>query len=128
DAWCARVERLLHEVVDPRTGDAVVAGVERVGSAGGTPQACGDLVVRWKAPTFAFAHPELGVIGPFPMRRTGGHEDPIGFAFVAGPGVAAADLGINDASSFAATVSALLGGAGREVSGEPLVRPVVRSG
>jgi hypothetical protein len=120
DTWCDRVERLLREVVNPATGEPVVADVHRQGlpdRRGSTPA---DLTVTWNGPIFAFAHPSVGVIGPFPPRRTGGHEDRVGFAYVAGPGIAAQDLGLRDASSVAATVADLLGGAGR-VAGEPLL-------
>jgi hypothetical protein len=126
DAWCDRVERLLREVVNPATGAPVVADVERVGMSGRPRRPAADLIVTWNGPIYAFAHPSVGVIGPYPPRRTGGHEDPVGFAYVAGPGIAAQDLGLREATSVAATVSALLGCGGRDVAGEPLVQPAVR--
>ena len=42
--------------------------------------------MHWTHPADAFEHPELGMIGPFPMHRTGAHHE-IGFLWVAGPNV-----------------------------------------
>jgi hypothetical protein len=121
DAWCDRVAQLLHSVTDPATGAPVVDRIERVGSD------AADMVVHWAGPVLAFAHPTLGVIGPYPPRRTGGHEDPTGFAFVAGPGIAAGDLGRRSAADVTPTLTALLG-LDCDVAGESLVQPISLTG
>ncbi len=104
------VEGLLAECRDARTGKPVLAKVERLRAAepmdpAGTDA---DLLVTWSPGVDAFEHAEFGVVGPFPYRRTGGHTDR-GFAFVAGPGIVAGDLGTRDALDLTPTVLALLG-------------------
>jgi predicted AlkP superfamily phosphohydrolase/phosphomutase len=112
-AWCDRIESLLREVVDPTTGAPVVRTISR-GSDGP------DLVVSWSGTVLAFAHPSVGVIGPYPLRRPGGHEVPTGFAFVAGPGIPNEDLGMRSAADVTPTLVHMLGLA-RDVTGESLV-------
>jgi hypothetical protein len=67
----------------------------------------------------AFDHPEVGTIGPFPFRRTGGHR-PGGFVLVAGPGIPPVELGTHDALDVPATVAALAGGDLTGLEGRPL--------
>ncbi len=68
-----------------------------------------DLVVVWADSTYAFEHPTLGLIGPVPARRTGGHTGPFGFAFVAGEGVPPGDGGTRSSYDVNPTMAALLG-------------------
>jgi hypothetical protein len=78
-------------------------------------------VVEWNACTAAFEHPTLGLVGPLPFRRTGGHTGPSGFAFIEGKGFEPGDLGVASSFDVAATIAGLL--AGHEVdgvSGSPL--------
>jgi predicted AlkP superfamily phosphohydrolase/phosphomutase len=111
DAACDAVERLIRECSDPRTGESVVAAVER--PAAGDPRTLGategDLVVLWRGSPLAFAHPRLGMIGPLPYRRTGGHTGGLGMAYVSGQGVTAADHGVRSAFDVVPTVVELLG-------------------
>jgi hypothetical protein len=120
DEWCGRVERLLRATVNPLTGEAAVAEVHRHASRLGAP--AGDITITWRGPVFALHHPEHGVIGPFPPRRTGGHEDPTGFAMVTGPGIRHQHLGWAPAASVTPTITTLLGQGGAS----PLVRPELR--
>jgi hypothetical protein len=53
----------------------------------------GDLLVVWRGVMTAIQHARLGLIGPVPLRRTGGHTGHHGMACVAAPGVPAGDRG-----------------------------------
>lgn len=122
-AACDAVEQTVRECCNPRTGRPVVAEVERVE---GDPLDVdsgryADLVIRWREPTDAFTHPDLGTIGPFPLHRTGTHQDG-GFLWMTGPGVTPGDHGERSVLDLPPTMLSLLGRrtpAG--VSGTPLV-------
>jgi hypothetical protein len=49
-----------------------------------------------------------GLIGPFPLRRTGGHTSH-GFAFFRGPDIGPGELPERDAADLTPTLTALLG-------------------
>jgi hypothetical protein len=103
------LEAALLECRDACTGDRVVDHVERATASPFSLDASeADLTVVWSAPTNAFVHPELGLIGPVPFLRTGGHTGPYGFAFVSGDGVDAGDGGIRSAFDVAPTIAAML--------------------
>jgi predicted AlkP superfamily phosphohydrolase/phosphomutase len=97
---CRALETLLHECRDPRTGEPAVADIERASTR--DPLALGgsesDLLVVWRGVATALEHPRLGLIGPVPLRRTGGHTGRHGMAYVAAPGLAPGDRGVR--SSF----------------------------
>jgi predicted AlkP superfamily phosphohydrolase/phosphomutase len=122
DAVCDAIEAELHACRDPRLGTPAVARVERLRAADpmapGGPDA--DLQVVWAGPADALDHPVVGRLGPFPFRRTGGHS-PRGFAFVAGPGIAASDLGCRGAMDVTPTVLELLGRSSGELEGRSLL-------
>jgi predicted AlkP superfamily phosphohydrolase/phosphomutase len=109
-ATCDELEEVLRACRDPRTGEPVVDEIERPGSS--QPLALGnsnaDLVVTWNGPVCAIAHPELGLVGPVPFRRTGGHTGPFGFAYVSGDGIEAGDGGVRSAFDVSPTIGALL--------------------
>ncbi|MEY2451035.1 MAG: hypothetical protein QOD92_609 [Acidimicrobiaceae bacterium] len=109
-ALCDELEGVLRECRDPRTGEPVVDHVARPGAS--DPLALdatdADIVVTWRGPACAFEHPTLGIIGPVPFRRTGGHTGPYGFAYVAGEGIEAGDGGVRSAFDVTPTVAALL--------------------
>jgi predicted AlkP superfamily phosphohydrolase/phosphomutase len=121
---CRSLETLLRECRNPRTGEAVVEGFERAASAnplemGGSEA---DLLVLWRGTIAALVHPRLGLIGPLPLRRTGGHTGPHGMAYVAAPGVAAGDRGIRSAFDVVPTLASLLATSPRgAMSGKPLL-------
>jgi hypothetical protein len=115
------VEALLLACRDPRTGDGVVAGFERPRPADplDVPVDHADLLITWSGTSTGFEHPDLGVIGPVPFRRTGGHTGPNGFCLVAGPGIEAHDWAHGSAYDVAPTVAALAGAGG--LGGRPFV-------
>ena len=109
-ATCDELEDVLRDCRDPRTGEPVVDHIERPGNA--DPFALGsedaDLTVAWRDPACAFVHPELGLVGPAPFRRTGGHTGPFGFAYASGEGIEIGDGGIRSAFDVSPTIAALL--------------------
>ena len=84
-----------------------------------------DIQIIWSHAVDAIEHPQAGTIGPVPFRRTGGHRSG-GFAFVAGPEIAAGDLGLHDALAVPATVAALAGARTTGFEAQPL--PLVAAG
>ena len=105
------LERLVRGCRDPRTNQTVVAAVERFDGddPGSLPGTEADMTVVWSTSTCAFDHPEHGLIGPVPYRRTGGHTRPYGFAYVAGSGIESDDFGVRSAFDVAPTVVELVG-------------------
>src|SRR5208283_770026 len=81
---CRTLETLLGECRDPRTGKPAVATIERTSTANPLTLASSnsDLLVVWRDVAAAFEHPRLGLIGPIPLRRTGGHTRD-GVAYIA---------------------------------------------
>jgi hypothetical protein len=108
---CRGLETVLRECRDPRTGDPAVGSIERAWTR--DPVAlCGseaDLLVVWRGVVAALEHPRLGLIGPVPLRRTGGHTGPYGMAYVAAPGLEPGDRGVRSAFDVVPTVARLLG-------------------
>jgi predicted AlkP superfamily phosphohydrolase/phosphomutase len=74
DRALAEVEDLLRACTDPLTRRPLEIEIER---RDGDPLARHasdtDLMVRFLTDHYAFEHPQLGLIGPAPCRRTGGH-------------------------------------------------------
>jgi predicted AlkP superfamily phosphohydrolase/phosphomutase len=72
---CRALEALLKECRNPRTGEPAVAAVERAPAANPLALASSesDLLVVCRGVAAAIEHPRLGLIGPVPLRRTGGH-------------------------------------------------------
>lgn len=104
------LEDVLRDCRDPRTGEPVVDHFERPGSS--DPLALGnsdaDLTIAWRGPACAFFHPELGLVGPAPFRRTGGHTGPFGFAYVSGEGIDIGDGGMRSAFDVSPTIATML--------------------
>jgi predicted AlkP superfamily phosphohydrolase/phosphomutase len=120
-ALCDELEGLARACVDPRTGRSVVETVERAASDPlHLDSSASDLVVVWRGCALAFDHPEHGLVGPVPYRRTGGHTGPFGFAYVSGPGIEPVDGGIASSFDVAPTIAELLGGTCHGISGSPL--------
>jgi predicted AlkP superfamily phosphohydrolase/phosphomutase len=104
------VEALVSACRNPATGEPVVRSFTRAARDPHTLQRSdADLVIQWSDPTCAFDHPLLGMIGPLPIRRTGGHTGRYGFAVLAGEGIAPGDGGIRSAFDVNPTITALLG-------------------
>ncbi len=109
--WSSAVDELIEIVEacrDPVSGGRVVESVHVYpGDPLRLDPSDADVVVRWK-PTSALQHPDLGTIGPAPIRRPGGHGGP-GVAWIRGPGVTHGDRGGASAFDVAPTVVELLG-------------------
>lgn len=112
-AVCDELEELVRACRDPRTGESPVADVERLDDPMDAAGSDGDLVVVWRDSPWAFEHPEHGVIGPVPYRRTGGHTGPHGFAYVSGPGIEPGARGVRSAFDVVPTIVELTGHAPR---------------
>ena len=110
EAACDEVEAELRRCTNPRTGEPVVAEILRVGR--GDPRDADtpypDLVIGWRGVVDALHHPEVGVVGPFPIHRTGTHT-PNGFCVIAGPGVPAGVVESRDVVDLPPTLLHLLG-------------------
>jgi predicted AlkP superfamily phosphohydrolase/phosphomutase len=107
---CRTLETLLRECRDPRTGEPSVATIERASTA--DPLALtaseSDLLIVWRDVAAALEHPRLGLVGPVPLRRTGGHTCQ-GIAYVAAPGLEPGDRGVRPSCDIVPTIVQLLG-------------------
>src|SRR5436190_5140610 len=106
------LESLIRACQDPHTGEPAAATIERSGISDpallqGTDA---DLMVVWNRSLCGLEHPEHGLIGPVPFRRTGGHTGPFGFAVVVGNRAEVGDHGVRSAFDVAPTVVDLVGG------------------
>jgi predicted AlkP superfamily phosphohydrolase/phosphomutase len=118
------IESVLLECRNPRTGEPVVEAFERASTSNplelGASEA--DLQVIWRGVVAALEHPRLGLVGPVPLRRTGGHTGAHGMAYVAAPGVAPGDRGVRSAFDVVPTLAGLLGDRPRSpISGRTLL-------
>jgi hypothetical protein len=107
---CSEVMDLLRSCRDARTGRPAVLDVTltRAGDPRDPAAPEADLLVRCLPGVDAIVHPDLGTIGPFPFRRTGGHS-PNGFAWLSGPGIEPGDRGTRPARDVPPTILSLLG-------------------
>ena len=121
-AACDRVEQLLAETSDPRSGGPVVLDVSRprAGDPFDPDGSYADLIIRWARPLDAFAHPLHGLIGPVPFHRTGTHS-PNGFCYVHGGALESRDAGTRPALDMTATLLDLLGRPTCGIDGHSLV-------
>jgi predicted AlkP superfamily phosphohydrolase/phosphomutase len=108
---CQGLETILRECRDPRTGEPIVDSIEHAWTR--NPLALtgseADLLVVWRGVVAALEHPRLGLIGPVPLRRTGGHTGPYGMAYVVAPGLEPGDRGVRSAFDVVPTIVELLG-------------------
>jgi hypothetical protein len=106
DEICA----LLEECRDPRTDAPVVASIAR--PVTGNPLHAGpteaDLVVIWRGSPLALQHKRLGLIGPIPFRRTGGHSGGAGVGYLTTSKLAPGDIGTVSAFDMVPTLIDLL--------------------
>ncbi|HEY1251849.1 MAG TPA: alkaline phosphatase family protein [Thermoanaerobaculia bacterium] len=108
------LEALLRECRNPRTGEPVVEFFERASTR--DPLALSgseaDLLVIWRGVVAALEHPRLGLVGPVPLRRTGGHTGPHGMAYVASPrrslGMEPGDRGVRSSFDVVPTLARLM--------------------
>jgi predicted AlkP superfamily phosphohydrolase/phosphomutase len=107
---CRELEAMLLECRDARTGEPVVDSFERASTR--DPLAMtgseADLLVVWRGVVAALEHPRLGLIGPVPLRRTGGHTGPHGMAYLAASGLEPGDHGVRSSFDVAPTLARLL--------------------
>jgi predicted AlkP superfamily phosphohydrolase/phosphomutase len=120
--FCSQVETWLRASRDARTGCRAVEDVCSTGADDPLdpegPDA--DLIVRWSPSVDAVNHPDVGAIGPYPFRRTGGHT-PHGFAWLSGPGIEPGEHGERLAEDVPPTILSLLGAAvPHDIQGTPL--------
>lgn len=117
------IEGLLDACRDPRSGRPLVARADRPGVADPLDVAPdhADLVVYWEGSAVGLEHPDHGLVGPVPYRRTGGHTGPFGFCFLAGPGITPGEGERRPASDVIPTVMTLAGGPVE--GGSPLTTP-----
>jgi predicted AlkP superfamily phosphohydrolase/phosphomutase len=125
DSACDAVEALLRECRDTRTGDPIVAGIERTARPDRLGPSEADLIITWAGAPLGFDHPVHGRIGPLPYRRPGGHTGDTGIVWLAGPGIRPGDYGTRSAFDLVPTIVDLLGGApGARLTGESFRRQV----
>jgi predicted AlkP superfamily phosphohydrolase/phosphomutase len=121
-ARCDEIAELVGACRDPRTGEPVVEAVERLR---GDPLAAGetqaDLYFTWRGSALAFEHPRLGIIGPAPYRRTGGHTGGRGVGWFALPDASPGDYGLRSAFDVVPTLLELCGVAADGISGQSLL-------
>ena len=108
---CRGLESMLHECRNPRTGEPMVAFIERAWTRNPLELTGSeaDLVVVWRDVAAALEHPRLGLIGPVPLLRTGGHTGLHGFAYILAPGLDPGDHGVRSAFDVVPTMVRLLG-------------------
>jgi hypothetical protein len=107
--FCSQVEAWIRSSRDARTGRPAVEDVCSIRADDPLdpegPDA--DLIVRWAPGVDAIVHPDVGAIGPYPFRRTGGHT-PHGFAWLSGPGIEPGEHGERLAQDVPPTILTLL--------------------
>ncbi|MDY6785085.1 MAG: alkaline phosphatase family protein [Cyanobacteriota bacterium] len=108
---CLRIEQIVRECRDARTGEPVVAEVERpnIQDPLRLDSSDADMTIVWSGISNAFVHPKYGAIGPIPFRRTGGHTGPYGMAFVASPHLQPGFQGLHSSFDVVPTIAELLG-------------------
>jgi len=82
-----RLDALVLACRNPRTGHLVADEIEWFDAATALDperRPYADGIVHWNEPTDAFEHPDIGLIGPFPLHRTGIHAAR-GFVWASGP-------------------------------------------
>jgi hypothetical protein len=124
DARCDELSRLIEECRNPRTGGPIVESISRpVRSAPlRASDTQPDLAVRWRGAPLAFQHPRLGLIGPAPCRRTGGHTGGYGMAYLRAEELPVGDYGVRSAFDVVPTLLELCGVEPGPVSGASLLR------
>lgn len=112
------IEDVLRACTDIKTGKPVVKEIRRPSTNDplSLPGTQGDLAIIWNGSPIGFRHPTLGVIGPAPSRRMGGHSGGNGALFVRSTGILPGDRGLRSSFDVAPTILDLMG--------RPCARPV----
>lgn len=81
------VAAVIRDCRDPVTDDRLRLEIERhdEGDPRQRDPTDADLIVRFQKDYYAFRHPRLGLIGPAPCRRPGGHTGGTGVGYFLGP-------------------------------------------
>ena len=125
------ITKLLIDCRDPHTGDQVVADIRyhEHCSPLDLDSSAADISVVWNGSPLAFQHPELGLIGPLPFRRPGGHSGDLGVAWIHGAGLEVGDHGVRSAFDVVPTLFDLLKQRPPDgIDGSSLLTPVRLSG
>ena len=111
DAVCRELEDVLKACRDPQSRAPVVESIER--HCPDNPQllngSSADLTVLWRGTPLALMHKDLGLIGPAPFRRTGGHTGGYGVCYIKSHAGIMGDLGIRSSFDVAPTIFHILG-------------------
>lgn len=111
-----------HAAGHPRTGLLVTDGIDWIDASTAAAlyeRPYADGIIRWTRPIDAFEHPELGIVGPFPLHRLGTHSD-AGFLWASGPGFAAGARDERSALDLPPTILAALDAAATLPAGTPI--------
>ena len=118
------MEALIGECRDPITGDPLDVEIDpREGDPLERDGTDADLVIRFKKDYYAFRHDRLGLIGPAPCRRPGGHTGGQGMGCYFNGSGRGEDLGSFRTLEVSNAVAALTGCAGVN---HPLARALLR--
>ncbi|HKY94090.1 MAG TPA: hypothetical protein VJL84_02245 [Kiloniellales bacterium] len=106
-----RIERTLAECSDWRTGKPLRFDAHRrtIGDPRTLHPTDSDVIFELHDCTLGWRHPRHGLIGPVPMRRTGGHTGGYGLLLIVGPGIEPRHGGVASTFDVTPTVIALLG-------------------
>lgn len=104
------IEQLLAECTDPRTGGPAVKKVLRLreGAEFDPEGPDADLVVLWNDGIDRLHHPSTGIVGPFPLLRTGEHSSN-GFMYIDSPAAEPGDHPTRSAFDVSPTILAAAG-------------------
>ena len=116
-------EAVLRNCKDMITGEPVVKELSRPG--GDDPFSLSstqaDIHILWNGSPMGFKHPELGIIGPAPWRRMGGHSGTLGALHILGTSLEPGFFGVRSSFDVAATVADLVGLDVSSVDGESVL-------
>jgi predicted AlkP superfamily phosphohydrolase/phosphomutase len=123
ETTCNQIAAMVQQCRDARTGEPVVAAIERpqITHPHQLDSSDADLIIIWQGMPNALTHPDYGLIGPVPFRRTGGHTGPHGMALIADKTISPGFQGIQSSFNVVPTLIQLLGtNTSLPISGQPL--------
>ena len=104
------LEDMLRQATNPVTGEGLVARIERPLAEDPYDRSetrC-DLKILWRTNANAMKVDPIGVVGPVPQRRTGGHTGAFGYAAIAGDQIQGGDKGVASAFDVVPTLFKML--------------------
>jgi hypothetical protein len=128
--FCDTLIAELRELKEPVSGLPVVREVKRQpdDTALSLDDTKPDIQIIWEPRVIlAFQNAALGLIGPAPVRRTGGHTGGNGIFYMANGPLPAGSLGTRSAFDVAPTIASLTGADAAPISGESLLSPSAAS-